>query len=294
MINEKEFKNYLDRYNDAAIATMNAYIADMKEFEAFLQEQGKWIAVCEPGDIRAYLMHLKDIGRSGSTINRKMVSIRKYFSYLEESGKSEGNPAARVKVPKVQRKDPDFLSVEQMEAVLGQPDDSDLGIRDKALLELMYACGLKASEVSELNMQDADLRIGFISCRGDRTKSRIIPMGQPARAALLGYMKEVRARLLADKRDTGALFLNYSGQRISRQGIWKIVKFYGQKAGVSQELNPQIIRNSFAAHMIMNGADLKSLQELLGNEDISTTKLFLSLAKSRVMDVYDKTHPRAL
>ncbi|MDO5441757.1 MAG: tyrosine-type recombinase/integrase [Bacillota bacterium] len=293
MINEKEFRNYLDRDNDSAIATMNAYVSDMKEFESYLQENGKWISVCESADIQDFLMHLKDQGRSGSTINRKMVSIRKYFEYLKATNQIESNPCVKIRVPKVKRKDPDFLSVEQIEALLNQPDDSPKGIRDRALLELMYACGLKASEVSELNVQDVDLRIGFISCRGDKTKSRIIPMGKPARAAILNYMKDVRQVLLADNRDTGALFLNYSGQRISRQGIWKLIKFYGQKSGVSEDLNPQIIRNSFAAHMIMNGADLKSLQELLGNEDVSTVKLFMSLAKARVMDVYDKTHPRA-
>ncbi|MBO4415930.1 MAG: tyrosine-type recombinase/integrase, partial [Lachnospiraceae bacterium] len=140
---------------------------------------------------------------------------------------------------------------------------------------------------------DADLRIGFISCRGDKTKARIIPMGKPARKALIEYMKTPRSNLVNGKKDTGALFLNYNGQRISRQGVWKIIKYYGKKAGISENLNPQIIRNSFAAHMIMNGADLKSLQELLGHEDVSATKLFLNLAKARVMDVYDKTHPRA-
>lgn len=293
MINEKEFRSYLDKDKNSAIATMNAYVADVKEFEQFIQERGKWIAVCETEDIRAFLVHLKDQGRSGSTINRKMVSIRKYFEYLKLSGQTENDPCVKVKVPKVQRKGPEFLTIEQIEALLEQPDDTDKGIRDRALLELMYACGLKASEVSELNIQDVDLRIGFVSCRGDKTKSRIIPMGHPARAAMLAYMKGARNNLLGERKDTGALFLNYAGQRISRQGIWKLIKFYGQKAGVSRDLNPQIIRNSFAAHMIMNGADLKSLQELLGQEDISTTKLFLSLSKARVMDVYDKTHPRA-
>ena len=133
----------------------------MKEFEAFLQEHGKWTAVCEAEDIRSYLMYLKDIGRSGSTINRKMVSIRKYFEYMRSSGQIDKTPANKLKVPKLERKKPEFLTVEQIEAVLAQPDDSELGIRDRALLELMYACGLKASEVSELNLQDIDLRIGL-------------------------------------------------------------------------------------------------------------------------------------
>ena len=293
MINESGFKKYLDVEKNAAVATTKAYLADIKEFEAYLSENGKWLTVAESSDVKDFLFRLKNERRSGSTINRKMVSIRTYYEFLKLTGEVEKNPCYKVKVPKTEKKMPEYLSIEQIEALLEQPDDSDLGKRDRALLELMYACGLKASEVSELNVHDADLRIGFISCRGDKTKARIIPMGKPARKALIEYMKTPRSNLVSGKKDTGALFLNYNGQRISRQGVWKIIKYYGKKAGISDNLNPQIIRNSFAAHMIMNGADLKSLQELLGHEDITATKLFLSLAKARVMDVYDKTHPRA-
>ncbi len=293
MINESGFKKYLDVEKNAAVATTKAYLADIREFEAYLSENGKWLAVAESSDVKDFLFKLKNERRSGSTINRKMVSIRTYYEFLKLTGETDKNPCYRVKVPKTEKKMPEYLSIEQIEALLEQPDDSDLGKRDRALLELMYACGLKASEVSELNVHDADLRIGFISCRGDKTRARIIPMGKPARKALIEYMKTPRSNLVSGKKDTGALFLNYNGQRISRQGVWKIIKYYGKKAGISDNLNPQIIRNSFAAHMIMNGADLKSLQELLGHEDITATKLFLSLAKARVMDVYDKTHPRA-
>ena len=293
MYKETEFKNYLDIEKDSALATIKAYLADVKEFDLYVQSFSFNILACSSEIVKRFLLKLKDEGKSGSTINRKMVSIRKYYEFLRSIGEIEKNPCTKLAVPKVENKEFEYLSIEQIEKLLAEPGEDSKGIRDKALLELMYACGLKVSEVTELNIQDVDLRIGFVSCRGDRTKSRIIPIGHHAKEALLRYMKDVRAELIADQRDTGALFVNYAGQRISRQGIWKIVKLYGKKSGISEDLSPQLIRNSFAAHMILNGADLKSLQELLGNEDVATTKLFLALSKVRVMDVYDKTHPRA-
>lgn len=293
MKNESEFIKYLEKENNSSQATCKAYVADVREFERYLSDNGKWITVCESDDVKNFLFKLRNEKKSPSTINRKMVSIRSYYEFLRISGEIDSNPCHRVKVPKAEKKGPEFLTIEQIEALLAQPDDSAKGKRDKALLELMYACGLKASEVCDINIQDVDLRIGFVSCRGERTKARIIPMGKPARAAVMDYLKNSRTELLAAKKDTGALFLNYNGERITRQGVWKIIRYYGEKAGISRNLNPQMIRNSFAAHMIMNGADLKSLQELLGHEDIAATKIFLSLAKARVMDVYDKTHPRA-
>lgn len=293
MTNEIEFKKYLIDEQGTSDATANAYVADVKEYETYIQKHGKGIFDSRQEDIKAFLNDLKREGKRGSTVNRKMVSVRKYFEFLRIKGRITKNPAFNVKVPKVEYKVPEYLSIEQIVHLLDEPDESDLGKRDKAMLELLYACGLKASELAALNIQDLDLRIGFVSCHGDNTKARIIPMGQHARKAMLVYMKDVRGKLVGAKEDLGALFLNYAGERITRQGIWKIVKYYGQKTGLSDDLSPQIIRNSFAAHMIKNGADLKSLQELLGNEDITTTKLFIALSKARIMDVYDKTHPRA-
>ena len=293
MYKEQEFKTYLLEENDASELTLRAYLADVKEFDQYLDKQHKVANFCTEDDIKAFLNMLVDEKRSGSTLNRKMVSIRKYYGFLRQIGDVKTNIAAKIKVPKIEEKEADFLTIEEMEKLLSLPGDDPKGVRDRALLELLYACGLKVSELTELNLQDVDLRIGFVSCRGDRAKSRIIPMGHPARKAILAYMKEARPELLGDKEDKGALFLNYNGERITRQGVWKLLKYYGQKAEISDNLSPQIIRNSFAAHLIINGADLKSVQELLGTEDLSTTKLFLKLSKNRVMDVYDKAHPRA-
>ncbi len=293
MYKEQEFKNYLKIEKNASAATIKAYISDLREYELYVQALNVNILACSSDTIKKFLNILKSKGKTGSTINRKSVSIRKYYEFLRFAGDIENNPCTKLIVPKVESSEFKYLTISQIEDLLKQPKDDLLGIRDKALLELMYACGLKVSEVTELNVQDIDLRIGFVSCHGERSKIRIIPMGKPAKDAILKYMKDIRVQFLADKEDSGALFLNYNGERISRQGIWKIVKLYGKKAGISEDLSPQLIRNSFAAHMIQNGADLKSLQELLGTEDASITKLFLSLSKVRIMDVYDKTHPRA-
>ncbi len=293
MYKEKEFKEYLVSDKNITPASVNAYVADIKDYCLYLDSKKYNPLACSADTIKAFLTTLKNLGRSRSTINRKMVSIRKYYDFLRFNGEISFNPCSKVIVPKVEAKDFQYLSIEQVDNLLKQPSDDEKGLRDKALLELLYACGLKVSELTALNVQDIDLRIGFVSCHGENTKNRIIPIGKMARIAILKYMKDIRTNLLAGKEDVGALFLNYNGERITRQGVWKIVKFYGKKAGISDNLSPQLIRNSFAAHMIENGADLKSLQELLGSEDMALTKLYFSLSKARVMDVYDKSHPRA-
>ncbi|MDO5332060.1 MAG: tyrosine-type recombinase/integrase, partial [Bacillota bacterium] len=172
------------------------------------------------------------------------------------------------------------------------PDDSEKGLRDKALLEMMYATGIRASEVCELKTTDLDLKIGYVNVIGT-TKPRVVPIGKMARTAIETYLDKSRATFLGSKEDTGILFLSYLGEKLTRQGIWKILKFYGTKAGIGDKISPQVLRNSFAAHLIQNGADLKSLQELLGHEDIMATKIYLSVSKNRIMDVYDRAFPRA-
>jgi integrase/recombinase XerD len=210
-----------------------------------------------------------------------------------QRGEIGEDPTQNIKSPRLPRKKIEFLSIEEVEKLLAQPDQSPKGIRDRALLELMYASGMRVSEIAMANLADLNLRIGFITCTGEHGKARVIPVGRPARAALESYVYEGRKALLRQKEEVGALFLNYLGDRISRQGVWKIIKEYADQAELGSKLSPQILRNSFAAHMIQNGADIKSLQELLGHEDITATQIFMSVSKNRIMDVYDKTHPRA-
>ena len=173
------------------------------------------------------------------------------------------------------------------------PDDSVKGKRDRSILEIMYATGIKASEVTDADVSDLNLRMGFITCRGEHGKARIVPIGRPARQALEEYIYDARQTILKNKDEQDALFLNLSGERMTRQGLWKILKEYAEKADIEKKITPQILRNSFAAHMIQNGADLKSLQELMGYEDITATQIYLTVSKNRIKEVYDNAHPRA-
>ena len=290
---EKEFAKYLEKEKGSSKSTASAYIGDVAEFSRFMEEKGRPLEHAENADVSAFLASLKEAGRSGATVNRKLASVRSYFAYLRQAGKTAADPTIGIKAPKQQRKELEFLTVEEVNKLLEMPEDDVKGIRDRALLEVMYATGMKASEICSVNTGDINLRIGFVSCSGESGKARIIPLGKPARKAVQVYLDEARPELLGRKKDCGALFLNYLGERMTRQGIWKLFRHYGEKAGISKAMNPLILRNSFAAHMIQNGADLKSLQELLGHEDITATKVFLALSKNRIMDVYDKAFPRA-
>ena len=203
------------------------------------------------------------------------------------------NPTTAIRSPRIDRKNLEYLTIEEVDRLLSVPDDSIKGIRDRAILELLYATGIRVSELIDADVSDINLRMGFITCAGEKSKPRIVPLGRPARAALENYIYDGRSALIKGNKDETALFVNYYGKRITRQGLWKLLKEYGVKAGLDHKLTPNIIRNSFAVHMLQNGADLKSLQELMGHEDISATQVYLSVTKNRIKDVYDKSHPRA-
>ncbi len=291
---QQEFEDYLVREKDASGSTLNAYMGDVRDFGSYLEEKRrKDLVSCGSADVAAYIMQMKEDGRSASTINRKMSSIRCYYNFLLAEKKISVNPAQNIKSPRIAEKGIEYLSIEEVEHILDSPEVKDAkGKRDKALLELMYATGMRASEISQANVSDLDLKIGFISCTNEG-KTRIVPIGRIAKAALEDYLSFARAELLRGDENSKALFVNFQGQRISRQGIWKILKFYGEKAGIDKPLSPQILRNSFAVHMVQNGADIRTIQDLLGLEDINAAKLYALAGKNRVIDVYDRTHPRA-
>jgi len=244
-------------------------------------------------DLVAFLMELKNEKRAPATINRKMASVRAYYGFLVEKHIIADNPTANIKTPKVEKKTIEYLSLEEVDKLLAMPDDSVRGKRDRAILELLYATGIRVNEVISANVSDVNLRIGFFTCHGESGRARIIPIGRPAKVALEEYIYNSRDMIIKNNKKEEALFVNYYGKRMTRQGLWKIMKEYADKAGLGQKLTPHILRNSFAVHMVQNGADLKSLQELLGHEDISATQIYLSVTKNRIKDVYDKTHPRA-
>ena len=244
-------------------------------------------------DVLSFLTTLRKEGKSAATINRKLASVRSFYTFLTMENLVSGNPAVGIKPPRVERKELEYLTVEEVDRLLTTPEESVLGYRDKALMELLYATGIRVNEVIAANVADINLRIGFFTCTGETGKARIIPIGRPARAALEHYIYEVRKELVEEDSTEDALFVNFYGKRMTRQGLWKILKEYGNKAELDKKLTPHLLRISFAVHMVQNGADLKSLQELLGHEDMTATQVYLSVTKSRIKDVYDKTHPRA-
>lgn len=289
----KEYLGYLEKEKKMTKNTLEAYKRDMLHFVQFVEARGiNSVKDIGNTEIVGYVMALKNNGRSVATINRKLASLRSFFGYHLAQGRIASDPTKGVKTPKAEKKDIVYLSIEEMDKVLSLPDDSLKGKRDKAILEMMYATGVRVSELTGIKVQDINLRIGFLSCYAPGSKARVIPLGRPARVALEEYIYDARPEIKKDK-ETEILFLNYKGGKLTRQGLWKLIKQYAETAGIATEITPQIFRNSFAVHMIQNGADLKSLQELLGHEDIAATQAYLSVTKSKIKEVYDNAHPRA-
>ncbi len=288
------FVTYLTEEKKSAPNTAQAYVRDIEHFGQFLSRRCIYdFTEATNADVVAYLIELKTQGRSKSTVNRKLASIRTYYNFMQKKMGLAQNPTENIKSPKIEKKKIEFLEINQIEALMSVPDESVKGIRDRAILELMYATGIRASEIIDMMCEDVNLRMGFLTCNGDNIRARIIPIGSFAREAVERYVSSGRNILIKNNRDEGHLFVNHHGKPITRQGLWKILKEYGEKAGFEIGLTPQVLRNSFAVHMLQNGADVKSLQELMGHEDISATQVYLAFTKNRIKDVYDRAHPRA-
>lgn len=289
------FINYLASEKKMAQNSLEAYKRDVLEFSELIRgKQNLSLNEASNTEIVAYLLKLKNDGKSAATVNRKIASLRAFYNYLTAQKIVSANPTANIKSPKIERKSIEYLTIAEIENLLDKPDRSLKGLRDRAILELLYATGIRVSEIVEMDLEDINLRMGFVTCTGEHGKARIIPMGRPSRVAVEEYIYEARPKFFKDAAKTEkALFVNYSGSRLTRQGLWKLLKEYAKLAGLEHKLTPQTLRNSFAVHMIQNGADLKSLQELLGHEDISATQIYLSVSKNRIKEVYDRSHPRA-
>ena len=287
------YEVYLKDEKKMSANTVQAYIRDIRHFADFVDSRDvSHVWEASNAEVVAYLMNLKTAGRCRSTVNRKLASIRLFFDYLQREGIVKFNPTDDIKSPKIEKKEIEYLSIEETERLMSLPDRTQKGIRDRAILEILYATGIRASELIQMKTGDVNLRMGFIKCDGEHSKARIIPMGRLCRKAMEDYMLDIRDKMLRGK-ESDALFVNYMGEPMTRQGLWKVMKEYGELAGLEVSLTPQIIRNSFAVHMLQNGADVKPLQELMGHEDITATQAYLAVTKSRIKDVYDKAHPRA-
>ncbi len=291
---EHDVENYIQYLTDVKKSSQNtiqSYRRDLVKMLDYLESNGvKDLSEVNTTLLRSYVLYMEDEKKSSATVSRSIASIRSFFIYLLENGRVKGNPTEGLKPPKVEKKAPEILSIEEVNLLLEQPSgDTPKEIRDKAMLELLYATGLRVSELISLKMSDINLSLNYIECH-DRTKSRIIPIENAAKYALNRYITEIRPSMCADSE---YLFTNIKGDMMSRQGFWKVLKSYAKKAGINKDITPHMIRHSFATHMVINGADLVSLQEMLGHSDISTTQMYLKGKSSKLKEVYDKAHPRA-
>ena len=287
------FQHYLADEKHASQNTLSSYLRDIHQFQNWLLSSTD-VAMEKANRelIEDYLHHLEHIGKSPATITRCTASLKSFYGYLADIGVISGNPVKSVATVKLERKYPEILTNKEVELFLEQPQCVDeKGFRDHAMLELLYATGIRVSELIGLNLEDVNLTLGFIRCTS-HGKERIIPLYQAAVRALQDYLDGVRPRLIADENET-AFFVNMDGERMSRQGFWKIIKFYQNKAGIKKDITPHTLRHSFAAHLLENGADLHSIQEMLGHADISSTQIYSQVVKSQLQEVYAKAHPKA-
>ena len=239
----------------------------------------------------SYVMYMERKNFAASSISRSIASIRAFFHFLCQTRSWKENPAEHLKAPKIEKKMPGILTIDEVDLLLKQPrENTAKGIRDRAMLELLYATGIRVSELISLTLKDINLKLGYITCSSGE-KERVIPFGSAAKRSVEHYMEGARAELLGSQ-ESEMLFLNCSGKSMSRQGFWKVLKSYAEAAGIQQDITPHTLRHSFAAHLVQNGADLKSVQEMMGHSDISTTQIYMNMNMNKIRDVYMKAHPR--
>lgn len=271
--------------------TVEAYRRDILQFANHLQTcGGRSIQSATKTDVLSFLLEMQSGGRAPSSVSRMLTSIRSFYAFLIRSGDIKENPAEGLEAPHIEKKIPKVLSFEQVDRLMKAPDESDAkGCRDKAMLELLYASGIRVSELINLKITDVNTDVRYVRCGA---RERFIPIGEGAAVAVKRYLLWSRGKLLHSK-TSDMLFVNCSGGSISRQGFWKIIKQYGKASGIETEITPHILRHSFAAHLVENGADLKSIQTMMGHADISSTQVYTAFLDNHLREVYERAHPRA-
>ncbi|NMB20998.1 MAG: site-specific tyrosine recombinase XerD [Firmicutes bacterium] len=288
-----DYYSYLSIEKGLADNTVQAYSNDLSQFREFLRKEGLALENVEPQHITKYVKELEGQSIKARSRARKISALRSFFDYLVDEEVVENNPCAYLATPKLAMALPDILSEQEVLALLAAPTlDKPSGYRDRAMLEVLYGCGLRVSELVGLNVGDVD-DLGFVRCLGKGNKERIIPLGSHALKATSDYLRYARGRLVTNHRER-ALFVNARGNRLTRQGFWKILKGWAKTAGIEKEISPHVLRHSFATHLLRHGADLRSVQEMLGHADLTTTQIYTHLDKAHLRDVYGKTHPRAV
>lgn len=288
----KLFLEFLQKDKKLSNNTLQSYKRDITQYESYINEENLQYLKVTNEDIKKYLENLKNIGKKTSTISRNLASIRSFYQYLVRTKKVKEDPTEGIQSPKVEKRVPSVLSSKEVELLLEQPKTVDLkGIRDKAMLEFAYATGMRVTEIINLNIDDVNLKEGYVSC-SNANKQRNIPLGAISVNALKEYIKKARPYLIKSE-DEKSLFVNINGKRLTRQGFWKIVKFYKEQAHIEKEITPHVLRHSFATHLLQNGADLKAIQTMLGHSDISSTQIYMQFQDEGLKDIYKKAHPRA-
>lgn len=289
----KEYTSFMTDIRHKSLNTVESYKRDVTQYISYLDGTGVTdISSTTKTTVLSYLLYLQKEGRASLTVSRTLASLRSYYLFMMQNGVVKSNPTSNLEAPHVEKKIPKILSGEEVELLLEQPKNCDnKGIRDKAMLELLYATGIRVSELINLDVSDVNVPMSFVRCKGGK-KERIIPMGHQAKDALENYINNVRKYMVKDENET-ALFVNCSGARLSRQGFWKLIKYYQHIAGIETDITPHTLRHSFAAHLLENGADLHSIQEMMGHADISSTQVYSRMMNSKIKDVYAKAHPRA-
>lgn len=288
------YENYLTKVKQASANTTFSYMRDIRQFSEWLNcADGRNVVDAEQQHIEDFLTHLQEKGRSAATVSRSLASLKNFYGYVVSTGFLTESPVgAQIHIERGEKKMPQILDSAEVEKLLSQPSAVEpKGIRDKAMLEVMYATGIRVTELISLDKTDVNLELGIINCRGNR-KSRSIPLYPAALRALGAYLRDVRGAMVCDPGEN-ALFVNVSGVRMSRQGFWKILKHYQTKADISKEITPHTLRHSFAVHLLKNGADLGSVKELMGHSDISSTQMYTRMIDQKIRSVYEKCHPKA-
>ena len=292
---EKQIKLFLEfLQNDKKLSdnTLQSYKRDINQYESYVEEKQINYTKVDEKSVKEYLEYLQNIGKKPSTVSRNLASIRSFYQYLVRTKVVLQDPTNNIQAPKIEKRVPSILTAKEVELLLDQPQDVDLkGIRDKAMLEFAYATGMRVTEIISLNIEDVNLEENYVVCKTG-SRQRNIPLGTLSAKALKDYMEEARPYLIKDD-SVKSLFVNINGKRLTRQGFWKIVKYYKEQAHITKEITPHVLRHSFATHLLQNGADLKAIQTMLGHSDISSTQVYMQFQDEGLKNVYRKAHPRA-
>ncbi|MCI8641227.1 MAG: site-specific tyrosine recombinase XerD [Clostridia bacterium] len=288
----KAFFEFLEQDKKLSNNTLQSYQRDLKQFRRYIEGCEVPYNKVDEEVMQNYIEYLEELGKKPSTISRCIASIRSFYQYVLKKGKVKKDPTKNMQSPKVEKRTPCILTSKEVELLLEQPKDVDLkGIRDKAMLEFAYATGMRVTEIISLDVDDINFQEGCVNCK-KANKQRVIPLGKMSLKALKEYTENARDILLKDESER-ALFVNINGQRLTRQGFWKIIKYYKEQAHISKDITPHVLRHSFATHLLQNGADLKAIQTMMGHSDISSTQVYMQFQDEGLKNIYQKAHPRA-